>query len=100
MNNIDVSFEYEDYPIQGKMIVARIHLPAGASAASMSESERKEIRKALVEQMAHFMLDNNLAEFMRDRTIDPNSFEPVDRIAARCFIVPDSNVKIVRALKR
>lgn len=100
MNDIDVKFEYEDYAIQGKMIVARAQFPSDLKVSQMSERERQDIRKALVDQIAGFMLDNKVLEFVSDKVIDPNTYMPVDRVAARCFVVSDSNVKIIRALKR
>ena len=100
MNDIDVKFEYEEHAIQGKMIVARLELPPGAKVAIMSERERREIRTALTNQIADFMVDNNILEFVSDNAIDPNTYMPVERVAARCFVVPDSNVRLIRALKR
>lgn len=96
MNDIDVKFEYEDYAIQGKMIVARITVPSGAMVAGMSKQERQEIRTSLTKQIAEFMLHNSMLEFVTQK--DPYSLN--DMVAARCFVVPKGDVKIIRALKR
>lgn len=96
MNDIEVTFEYEEYAIQGKMIVAKMTVPAELKVTQMSERERREIRQTLVDQIAGFMLDNNILEFVTQK--DPYMMN--DLVAARCFVVPDSNVKIIRALKR
>jgi len=96
LNDIDVKFEYEEYAIQGKMIVARITVPSGAMVAGMSEQERQEIRTSLTKQIAGFMLDNSMLEFVTQK--DPYSLN--DMVAARCFVVPNGDVRLIRALKR
>ena len=94
--NEEVKFEYEDYLVQGKMIVARATFPATMKISQLPEKSRMEIRKTLVDQIAGFMLDNNMLEFVTNK--DPYTFD--DTVAARCFVVPNGDVKIIRALKR
>lgn len=95
-----MKFEYEDYLVQGKMIVARATFPLEMDIRSLAQVDREKIRSSLAHQIADFMLANNCLEIVTQKTYDSSSFGPVDQVAARCFVVPNGDVKIIRSLKR
>lgn len=80
-----------EYAIDGKMITASccVH-----NLGIMSDDIKDTIRKNLIHQIADYIFDNNLVEFTQMK--DPTSFESVVR--ARCFMVPDDQVKILRSV--
>ena len=96
VNNINVKYEYDDYLIQGKMVVAKATFPDQMKISALPEIARQEIRETLAKQIAHFILENDMLEFVHNK--DPLTF--YDTVAARCFIVPNNEVKVIRTLKR
>lgn len=80
-----------EYAIDGKMITASccVH-----NLGIMSDAIKDTIRKNLIHQIAEYILGNNLVEFTQMKA--PTSLEIVVR--ARCFMVPDDQVKILRSV--
>ena len=87
----DIEINIHDYAIDGKMITAMYHVH---NLGIMSDDIKDTIRKDLIHQIADYIFDNNLVEFTQMK--DPISFEIVVR--ARCFMVPDDQVKILRSV--
>lgn len=80
-----------EYAIDGKMIEASccVH-----NLDIMSDDIKDTIRKQLIHQITEYILGNNLVEFTQMKA--PTSLESVVR--ARCFMVPDDQVKILRSV--
>ena len=80
-----------EYAIDGKMIEASccVH-----NLDIMSDDIKDTIRKNLIHQITEYILGNNLVEFTQMKA--PTSLESVVR--ARCFMVPDDQVKILRSV--
>ncbi len=87
-------FTTHDYVIGGKMIVGR---------AALSESYRlmmedgdqaaiDQVKMELIQQMARYMLENNLVEF----TYQDNPLDYSRQIAIRAYLAPSDQVKILR----
>jgi hypothetical protein len=82
-----------DYPIQGKMVVAQCQI---SEHKLVTDEIKDQIRNNLIHQIADFILQNKLVEFTQMK--DPMSFDT--HVKARCFITPDSNVRILRSLHK
>lgn len=94
----DLKFDTYDYAIGGKMVVGR---------ATMSDSYKmmmedgdgdaiKAVKSDLIQQMAKFMLENNLVEF----TYQDNPMDFSRSVAVRAYLAPNDQIKILRtALK-
>jgi hypothetical protein len=92
----EVLMEYKDYPIGGKMIIARVAVPDNVMARDLSdEKAREEVRELLVQELASAILSKQLCEITQQK--DPIHYKTV--IAARCYVAPDSTVKLLRTLK-
>ena len=87
----DIEINIYDYAIDGKMITAMYHVN---EFDIMTKGHKNAIRLMLIHQIANYIFDNNLVEFTQMK--DPTSFESVVR--ARCFMVPDDQVKILRSV--
>jgi hypothetical protein len=91
----DVSFETEDYAIGGQMLVVKIELD-NLDTLIDTEDYRQHIRQKLAMQLALAMLDNALVETTAMQ--DPGTGRRT--IAARCYLAPRDQVKILRVHKR
>lgn len=95
--NREINVTTEDYAIGGKMITAKIAFDPATFNQMMTEADwRKYIRESLVQQLARVILDSNLVETTTYN--DPSSSR--QQVAARCYLTPDSQVKILRVHKR
>lgn len=89
----DVSINTQDYAIGGRMITVTLDIDA---QAFMSDEEwRKNIRLRLATQLALAMLDQDLMETTSYQ--DPSSYHKT--IAARCYLAPRDQVRILRVHK-
>ena len=85
--------EYNEYAIGGKMIVARVAVPDNVMARDLSdEKARQEVRELLVQELASAILSKQLCEITQQR--EAHSYKTL--IAARCYVAPDSTVKLLR----
>lgn len=82
-----------DYPIQGKMVVAQCQI---SEHKLVTDEIKDQIRNNLIHQIADYILQNKLVEFTQIK--DPTSFDTL--VKARCFIAPDTNVRILRSLHK
>lgn len=95
--NREINVTTEDYAIGGKMITAKMDFDVHQFNQLMNEEDwKKYIRESLVQQLARVILDSNLVETTAWE--DPASQRKY--VAARCFLTPDSQVKILRVHKR
>jgi hypothetical protein len=86
-------FKTYDYTIGGKMVVGRaviddsyMHLMNGDVEA------RQRVKEKLVTDMAQYMLENNLVEFMQQQ----NPMDLTTTVLVRAYIAPNDQVKILR----
>ena len=82
-----------DYPIQGKMVVAQCQI---SEHKLITDEIKEHIRSTLIHQIAEGILHHKLVEFTQMK--DPVTFDTL--VKARCFISPDSNVRILRSLHK
>jgi len=84
-----------DVPVGGKLVVYREQLSHHTIVRANSDSDLKRaIQRNIANQIALYMLDNNLIEInLRD---DPNTF--TKEIIARVCIMPDEQVRTLRRI--
>jgi len=84
-----------DVPVGGKLVVYREQLSSHTIVRADSDPDLKRaIKRNIANQIANYMLDNNLIEInLRD---DPITF--TKEIVARVCIVPDDKIRIVRKM--
>jgi len=90
----DVSLDIKEYAIGGKLVTAAVSF-SQLDMINMDSLQRDAVRRRLVEELASEMLSQNLVEIMQMQ--DPINY--TTRVAARAYIAPDSQVKILRSLK-
>ena len=79
--------------IGGKMIHVRIQLSDSESMLFSSETHfREEMKKQLVENIAKYLLANNLVECTTMKSVDTYS----TLVAARVCVVPDEQIRLLR----
>jgi hypothetical protein len=90
-----VIIDTEDLHIGGKLIVYRGIISLEMMAQAKNDDELKMQMKAnIAQELAMYMLDNNLIEInTRD---DPNSFSK--EIVARAYLAPDDQIRILRRI--
>ena len=92
----EVLMEYKDYTIGGKMVIAKVKIPNSVMVSKVTdEASRQELRALLVQELASAILSSNLCEITQQK--DNMMFETI--VAARCYVAPDSTVKLLRTLK-
>jgi hypothetical protein len=91
-----IEFSSQDYAIGGRMIMARIEVDAVNELVMNDEEWRKLMRHKLATQLATAMLDQDLMETTTFQ--DPGTGRQT--IAARCYLAPKDQVKILRVHKR
>lgn len=90
---IDPTFTTYDYLIGGKLVVGRAILDESYVQLMKTDIEAKQkVKMDLIQQMATFMLENNLVEFTQHD--DPLTFRKA--VTVRAYIAPDDQVKILR----
>jgi hypothetical protein len=91
-----MTFEAEDYAIGGQMLTVKMEVDAVNELVMNDEEWRKLMRHKLAVQLATAMLDQDLMETTTFE--DPKTLRKT--IAARCYLAPHDQVKILRVHKR
>lgn len=91
----DIAFEYEDYAIGGKMIIASATIDH-LDMRQMDEQKKEKVRMELATELAETILSSKLVEITT--MLDPMSMRHV--VKARCYLAPDSTVKLLRSIKK
>jgi hypothetical protein len=91
----DFEFEFQDYAIGGKMVIAT-YATSYLDAMSWKTNFEDHVKEHLTSQLAKFMLNNKLIEFTKKS--NPNS-DDITYIA-RCYLTTDDTVKILRVHER
>lgn len=82
-------FNTYDYPIGGKMIVAKVMV---SELETLTDDKKQFFRERLVQQIASAMLKEDFVEFTQIQ--DPISLNTIVR--ARCYLAPNDQIKILR----
>ena len=91
--NDDAIFTTHDYIIGGKLVVGKATFDHVFGQQMNTDAEfRHVIKTRLVQQLATYMLENNLVEFMQQD--DPVTLSKT--VAVRAYIAPNDQVKILR----
>jgi hypothetical protein len=86
-------FQTHDYVIGGKMVVGRAILEDDFAQLMRTDYHaRDRIKTKLIQDMAQYILENNLVEFTQMQ--DPLTFKT--QIAVRAYLAPNDQVKILR----
>jgi len=89
----DVEFSSVDVAIGGKLIQAKLELTNMEAMNFKSDDDYKRaIKQKIAADLARVMIESNLIEFTRL----PQLTTGTDIIYARCYLAPDSQVKILR----
>jgi hypothetical protein len=91
-------FNTYDYAIGGKMVVgkARMSYDYKLMLEDGDEEAKNRLKTDLIQQMAMFILENNLVEFTYYD--DPVTFDR--QIAVRAYLAPNDQVKILRVVNK
>jgi hypothetical protein len=86
-------FKTYDYTIGGKLVVGRAVIDEAYNELMMGDKEaRQRVKEKLVTDMAHYMLENNLVEFMQQR----NPMDLTTTVVVRAYLAPNNEIKILR----
>ena len=94
----DFTFQTYDYAIGGKMVVGRsvVSDDFWSLIQNGQKNAKHKLKLDLAQQMAVFMVENNLIEFTSsDDPATGNKW-----IAVRAYIAPDDQVKILRVANK
>ena len=100
--NTDYSIDYDkmnvevkEFAIGGKLVALKCMVSESKLANFKSETEFKTfIKMQMANQLAEFLIDNKLVEFTQKYSAVNDS----RLICVRCYLAPDSQVKILRTL--
>lgn len=92
----EIDFKIEECLIQGKMIHGVCTIPGDLISSFSTKNFKEEIKYSLMQQLAKYMLEKNLVEFTKQD--DYVSGETTIHI--RAFLTPDSQVRILRTMKK
>jgi hypothetical protein len=91
-------FQTYDYAIGGKMVIgrARISEHFRMMLEDGDEEAKKTLKTDLIQQMAMYMLENNLVEFTYHD--DPITMDR--QVAVRAYLAPNDQIKILRVANK
>jgi hypothetical protein len=92
----EVDFNMQEYAIGGRLITVKLELGSSELMMMKDEEWRTHIRLKLANHLALAMLDQNLME--TTSFVSPDSGRQT--IAARCYLAPHDQVKILRVHQR
>ncbi len=89
----DTIFKYTDHAIGGKLVVSSVKIPASSLMQVNNDTELKDtIKQTMAKNLVAYMISENLIEFTQKYDPSSQGYE----LHARCYIAPDSQVKILR----
>lgn len=91
-NENNISVDFYDYSIHGKMVVATVTQNFVPDVNNNSDYE-DYMKQYLTRELVKHLIEYKLVEFTKAK--DPITM--VDVIRARCFVTPDSMVRIIRS---
>jgi hypothetical protein len=85
-------FKTYDYTIGGKLVVGRAVIDESYQHLMLSDAEsRQRVKEKLISDMAQYMLENNLVEFMQQKNVDMTT-----TVVVRAYLAPNNEIKILR----
>lgn len=95
---MNYKLETKDHAIGGKMVVASVKVSQfDMDNFRKSNQAREHMRSLLVQQLVDYMLENNMVEVTTMReAYRADSLEDMHRIVARCCLVKDEHIKVLR----
>ena len=85
-------FQTYDYTIGGKLVVGRAVIDESYQHLMLSDAEsRQRVKEKLISDMAQYMLENNLVEFMQQKNVDMTT-----TVVVRAYLAPNNEIKILR----
>ena len=93
--NYKFNFEQEQYAIGGKLVTVSLEIDDSSMHSFDSPRWREMIREQLATRLANYILQNKLCEI----TMAPGSHTFTKNVYMRCYLAPDSQVKILRVQK-
>jgi hypothetical protein len=90
----EVDFQTYDYLIGGKLVVGKAVMTDSyvQMVNGLDHEARMQLKYKLANEMATYMVENNLVEF----TQQDNPYDQTKTIMARAYLAPDDQVKILR----
>jgi hypothetical protein len=86
-----------DYTIGGKMVVGKVTLDPSFSELMLSDAEaRKLLKTRLCQELAGYMLENNLVEFTKMEDLSTLR----STVYVRAYLAPNDEVKILRTVRQ
>jgi hypothetical protein len=94
----DFTFQTYDYVIGGKMVVGKAVINEDyADIIKTGDTAAKlKVKSDLINQMAQYMLENNLVEF----TSWDDPIHGTKHVAVRAYLAPDDQVRILRVANK
>jgi len=88
--------KHTEYAIGGKLITAQLNIQDYEAILLEDDPNFKDALKArLLNMLVEYMMDNKLVEFTQYQSASTMA----RTIYARCYVAPDSQVKILKTLK-
>lgn len=89
-------FKSYEYTIGGKLVVGRAVIDPTYEQLMLGDKEarqqaRQQVKKKLVTDMAEYMLENNLVEFMQQQNVDMST-----TVVVRAYLAPNDQIKVLR----
>lgn len=85
-------FNTYDYTIGGKMVVGRAVIAQSYQELMLTDQEsRQKVKEKLVSDMAQYMLEHNLVEFMQQQNVDMTT-----TVVVRAYLAPNAEIKVLR----
>jgi hypothetical protein len=89
-----IAFSTKEYAIGGKMLIGKYELASNEFATFKFEPKLVDyIKEKLAYNLAKKMVEDKLIEFTEYKNISTDS----STITFRCYLVPDDQIKILRA---
>ncbi len=92
-----INVNFEEHSIQGKMLTAQYIIGMAETLQfDNEESFRQHVKQMLARQLAEKIIEEKFAEFTIEKVHSTQSTV----VRGRCFLTPDSDVRILRKDKR
>jgi hypothetical protein len=89
----DTIFKFTDHLIGGKLVISSVKIPVSLLMQVNNDTELKDtMKQTMAKNLVAYMISENLIEFTQRYDPSSQGYE----LHARCYIAPDSQVKILR----
>jgi hypothetical protein len=90
----NLKFEAYDYTIGGKMVVAKCDI--NELDFEHTHLWKEQVKLKLATQLAQYMIEKNLIEFMQQA--NPSAFSRT--VVCRAYLAPSEEIKILRSARK